>query len=49
MLFILMFTIQVLLLFWDPRDFFVKNVIFVKNTIESSKSGTFSTDLIFPN
>ena len=31
-----MFTIQALLLFWDPKDFCVKNVMF-------SNNGMFST------
>ena len=35
----LMFTIQVLLLFWGPKDFYVKNVVIMKDFIESSKSG----------
>ena len=34
----LMFTIQVLLLFWGPKDFYVKNVMIMKDFTESSKS-----------
>ena len=40
--FILMCTFQVLLLFWGPKDFCVKNMIFVKEFTESVESGTFS-------
>ena len=41
---ILAFYFDVLLLkFWSPKDFYVKNMIFVKDYIESSKSGTVAT------
>ena len=37
----LMFTFQVLLLFWSPKYFYTNNVIFTKDFTETSKSGTF--------
>ena len=33
----LMFTIQVLLLFWGPKDFYVKNVMIMKTLLNLQK------------